>query len=53
MDQTERKMLELRLQGFTAAEVGTELGLNAIAVRVRWTRLRRRLLEHGVVADWL
>jgi RNA polymerase sigma-70 factor (ECF subfamily) len=53
LDPTERRMLEMRLQGYTADEVGREIGLHKVAVRVRWTRLRRRLQESGVVVDWL
>ncbi|MDA1052349.1 MAG: sigma-70 family RNA polymerase sigma factor [Planctomycetota bacterium] len=53
LDETERRMLDLRLQGYTSAEVAAELGLHAVAVRVRWTRLRKRLQDSGVVADWM
>lgn len=53
MDAVERRMLEMRLQGFTSAEVAAELGMHAVAVRVRWTRLRKRLHESGVTSDWL
>ena len=35
------------------AEVGQHLGIHAVALRVRWTRLRKRLQDAGVVADWL
>jgi RNA polymerase sigma factor (sigma-70 family) len=50
---TERRMLEMRLQGHTSAEVAHSLGLHAVALRVRWTRLRQRLNEAGVSTDWL
>ncbi|MBC8354745.1 MAG: sigma-70 family RNA polymerase sigma factor [Planctomycetes bacterium] len=53
LDETERRMLDLRLQGYTSAEVADELGMHAVAVRVRWTRLRKRLQDSGVVADWM
>ena len=46
-------MLEMRLQGYTSPEVASELGMHAVAVRVRWTRLRQRPEETGVVADWM
>jgi RNA polymerase sigma factor (sigma-70 family) len=49
----ERRLLELRLQGYTAAEVARELGLSAVALRVRLTRLRQRLRAAGVLDDWL
>ena len=53
LDETERRMLDLRLQGYTSPEVAAELGMHAVAIRVRWTRLRKRLQERGVVADWM
>jgi RNA polymerase sigma-70 factor (ECF subfamily) len=53
LDASERRMLEMRLQGYTSPEVARELGMHAVAVRVRWTRLRQRLQASGVVADWI
>jgi RNA polymerase sigma-70 factor (ECF subfamily) len=45
--------LELRLEGYSTAEIAGELGMNPIAVRVRMTRLRQRLRANGVFNDWL
>jgi RNA polymerase sigma-70 factor (ECF subfamily) len=53
LSDTERRMLEMRLQGYTSAEVAQTLGLHAVALRVRWTRLRQRLNEAGIATDWL
>jgi len=53
LSDTERQMLEMRLQGHTSAEVAQALGLHAVALRVRWTRLRQRLNAAGISADWL
>jgi RNA polymerase sigma factor (sigma-70 family) len=53
LSETERRMLELRLEGYTSGEVAQRLGLHAVALRVRCTRLRKRLQDSGVVADWL
>lgn len=53
LSEVEQQMLQLRLQGYTSDEVANELGIHAVALRVRWTRLRKRLIEGGVVADWL
>ena len=53
LNEVERQMLELRLQGFTSEEVAERIGIHAVALRVRWTRLRKRLIDAGVVADWL
>ena len=53
LSEAERRMLELRLQGHTTAEVAAALGVSPIALRVRLTRLRQRLQDGGVFADWL
>ena len=49
----ERRLLELRSQGCTPAECAAELGLSAVAFRVRLTRMRQRLRAAGVFDDWL
>jgi DNA-directed RNA polymerase specialized sigma24 family protein len=43
----------LRLQDYTPQEIGADLGLSAVALRVRLTRLRQRLRAVGVLDDWL
>lgn len=53
LDATERRMLELRMQDYSTDEMARELGLNPIALRVRLSRLRQRLRDGGVVAEWL
>ena len=53
LDETERRMLELRAQDYSTAEVARELGLNAVTLRVRLTRLRQRLRDAGVLTDWI
>jgi RNA polymerase sigma-70 factor (ECF subfamily) len=53
LNETERRLLELRLQGYSTAEMAEALGLHAIALRVRLTRLRQRLRACGVLDDWL
>ena len=49
----ERKMLELRLDGYSSREIADKIDVHPVALRVRWTRLRKRLREAGVIADWL
>jgi len=49
----DRRLLELRMQGFSPAEIAGELGLTAVAFRVRLTRLRQRLRAEGVLDDCL
>jgi RNA polymerase sigma-70 factor (ECF subfamily) len=53
LSDAERRMLHLRLQGYSTAEIAHDLGLHAIALRVRLTRLRQRLQAGGVLTDWL
>ncbi len=53
LNDAERRLLELRLQGYSPAECAVELGLSAVAFRVRLTRLRQRLRATGVLDDWL
>jgi RNA polymerase sigma-70 factor (ECF subfamily) len=53
MDETERRTVDLRLQGCTTAEIAGALGINPIALRVRMTRLRQRLQAAGVLEEWL
>jgi RNA polymerase sigma factor (sigma-70 family) len=53
LDESERRMLLMRLGGHSTAEMASELGLQANALRVRLTRLRQRLRDNGVLAEWL
>lgn len=53
MNVMERKMLEMRLDGYTNGEVAATLGIHPAAIRVRWTRLKQRLEAAGAVADGL
>jgi RNA polymerase sigma-70 factor (ECF subfamily) len=53
LDETERRVVELRLQGCSTAEVARELGLDADVLRVRLSRLRQRLQRGRTLAAWL
>lgn len=53
LSAAERRMLEMRLQGYSTEEVARDLGLNPVAMRVRLTRLRQRLRARGVIDEWL
>lgn len=46
LDGTDRRVVELRLQGYSTAEAARELGLDPDGLRVRLSRLRRRLAGH-------
>ena len=53
LDPTEQKLVQLRLEGHTTAEVARTLGLDANVLRVRLSRLRQRLQVLGVLSEWL
>lgn len=53
LDETEARVIELRLEGNTTADVARQLGLDADVLRVKLSRLRRRLRDAGVMADML
>jgi RNA polymerase sigma factor (sigma-70 family) len=53
MDDTETRVIELRLEGYTTAEVARQLGLDADVLRVKLSRLRRLLRERGVMNELL
>jgi len=48
LDEMERRVVELRLEGFSTAEVARRLGLDADVLRVRLSRLRQRLRAAGL-----
>ena len=53
LDDTERRILELRGHDYATAEVAERIGISSVALRVHMTRLRQRLTAAGVVTDWL
>ena len=53
LDDVERRILDLRLEGHSSPEIAALTGLSAVNIRVRMTRLRQRLHAAGVTADWL
>jgi DNA-binding CsgD family transcriptional regulator len=53
LNEAERRLLEMRMEGHSLAEVAQELGLSAVALRVRLTRLRQRLRSARVLDEWL
>jgi RNA polymerase sigma-70 factor (ECF subfamily) len=53
LDTSERRVLEMRLQGHSTEEIAGALGLRPGALRVRLTRLRQRLSAAGALDDWL
>ena len=53
LSDIERQVLELRMEGFTTAEVARQLGLDADVLRVKLSRLRRRLRDRGLMSEFL
>lgn len=53
LNEAERTMLRMRLDGFSNQEIAEELGLHPVALRVRWTRLKQRLQSSPVLKLWL
>ena len=53
LDDKDRRLVELRLQGFSTAEAARQLGEDADVLRVRLSRLRRRLRDNQVLSEWL
>jgi len=51
LDDLDRQLVELRLQGLNTAEAARCLGVSPGSLRVRWGRLRKRLREGGLFAD--
>jgi RNA polymerase sigma factor (sigma-70 family) len=53
LDPTERRLVELRMQGHSTEAAATQMGCAANVLRVRLSRLRKRLQEQGYLTDWL
>jgi RNA polymerase sigma-70 factor (ECF subfamily) len=53
LDADDRRLIELRLQGYSTAEAAATLGKTPEALRVRLHRLRKRLDDEQVFADWV
>lgn len=53
MDAVERQLIELRLEGYSTVEIAHQLQLDADVLRVKLSRLRKRLRERGLEDDLL
>lgn len=53
LDDLDRQVMELRLEGHNTVEVAQRLGLDADVLRVRLSRLRQRLRADGILDEWL
>jgi RNA polymerase sigma factor (sigma-70 family) len=52
LSQDERRLIELRIAGFSTVEIARRLDYDAHALRARLSRLRQRLRSNGFT-DWL
>lgn len=53
LNDSERRVVELRLRGYSISEVASQLGIRADVLRVRLSRLRQRLREQNLLAEWV
>ena len=53
LNADEQRIVDLRLQGYSTDEIAEQLAIQPVALRVRMTRLRQRLIAAGVLDDWL
>lgn len=49
----ERRLVIMRLQGYRTGEIAKELGIDPTVLRMRLSRLRRRLLEKKPPTEWV
>jgi RNA polymerase sigma factor (sigma-70 family) len=49
----ERRLVVMRLQGYRTGEIAAELGIDPAALRVRLSRLRKRLRQENPVTEWI
>jgi RNA polymerase sigma factor (sigma-70 family) len=53
VDPIERRLIELRLEGYSTVEIADMLDLDSDVLRVKLSRLRKRLRERGLFDDLL
>lgn len=53
LNETDRQLVELRLEGYTTSEIAHRLNINADVLRVRLSRLRRHLRENDLLGEWI
>lgn len=53
LDDDEKKLITLRVEGYSTAEAARELGKDPDVTRVQLSRLRKRIKNMGIFSDWL
>jgi RNA polymerase sigma-70 factor (ECF subfamily) len=51
MTETEKRLIELRLLGYSTAEAAREMGRDPESLRMTLARLRKKLRESGILSD--
>lgn len=49
LDDLDRRLIQLKLDGNSSAEIATTLGLDSAFIRMRWSRLRSHLRGSGLI----
>lgn len=52
LDPLDRELVNRRIEGYSTVQIARELDLDADVLRVRLSRLRRKLREQGFEEDW-
>lgn len=53
LDPIETQLIQLRIEGFSTIEAAITLGVDPDVLRVKLSRLRKRLREKGFEDDWM
>lgn len=53
LNARDRRLMELRLQGYSTVETARKLGEDADVLRAHLSRLRRQLRAAGILSEWL
>ncbi len=48
----DQRLVVMRLQGYRSREIAEELGIDPAVLRVRLSRLRKRLLDEKPATEW-
>ncbi|HVS35811.1 MAG TPA: sigma-70 family RNA polymerase sigma factor [Gemmataceae bacterium] len=53
LNECDRRLVQMRLQGYSTAEAAREAGVSADVLRVRLSRLRQLLRERNLLTEWI
>ena len=53
LSESEQRLIELRIEGYSTVEAASEMGLDADVLRVNLSRLRKRLRDAGAMPELL